>query len=429
MSPNPPSHPSGILIIARDFLPYCFTLGGVIRILKLAEYLRENGKDVHILCARGEEIGYFGYLELVKSLKVNYLEDRLQPIINRITDSSNETALQKVNRSSGAFRFLKKVVNEFSIPDVGVFFVVKFIREASRMIHDLGIRDVIVTSPPPSTLLVGYALKRKFGQRVNLLVDYRDSWTSRFEVARKKSNLLNKLNRLLEIRILKEADHFTYVSGPMLEALVPDIEGLRSKSILVMNGFDEKMLQPDQKQDTDPDCLRIGHFGRLMVTDTHKNPERLFCAIEGFRGKIKLCLYGDVVIPANWTERLGGIVERRGTVPHVEAIREMQKMDVLLLYHSVREGAKEVVTGKLFEYMLAQRPILVMGPPDMEAAEIVNRERIGYTVDLFDPPAVEAALRNVHALWKEGKLIRYGIANLKQYSRQHQYSKILPLLA
>lgn len=429
MPPLPPSHPSPVLIITRDFLPYCYSFGGIVRVLKLAEYLGESGVDVFVLAAKGEEISYFGYRDLVRGLKVTYLEDRLQPLLNRITDISSDSALQKINRSSYGFRLLKKFVNELSIPDVGVFFVRKFIREAAWMVRQHGIRNVLVTSPPPSMLLSGYALKRMFGDRINLIVDYRDSWTSRYEVARKKSDLLNRLNRRLEKRVLRKADHFTYVSPPMLEALAPHVDGLRSKSILVMNGFDKKMFHPGDQQDIDRNCLRIGHFGRLIVTDTYKNPERLFRAIAKFRGKIKLVLFGDVVIPANWKEPLDGIVECRGTVPHEEALREMRKMDLLLLYHSEREGAKEIVTGKIFEYMLAQRPILVMGSPGMEAAEIVRKERIGYTVDLFDPTAVESALGTLLELWKEGNLVRYDIGNLKQYSRQHQYSKILPLLA
>jgi glycosyltransferase involved in cell wall biosynthesis len=429
LPPPPPSHPSPVLIITRDFLPYCYSFGGIVRVLKLAEYLGENGVDVFVLAAKGVEISYFGYRDLVRGLKVTYLEDRLQPLLNRITDTTSGSALQKINRSSAGFLLLKKLVNELSVPDVGVFFVGKFIREATRMVRQYGIRNVIVTSPPPSMLLSGYALKKIFGDRINFIVDYRDSWTTRFEVARKKSNLLNWLNRRLEIRVLRKADHFTYVSRPMLEVLAPHVDDLRSKSILVMNGFDEKMFHPEKDPETGRDCLRIGHFGRLIVTDPLKNPERLFRSIGRFRGKIKLCLYGDVVIPANWKKPLDGIVECRGTVPHEEALREMQKMDLLLLYHSEREGAKEIITGKIFEYMLSQRPILVMGPPEMEAAEIVRKERIGYAVDLFDPTAMDSALRTLLELWKDGNLVRYDIGNLKQYSRQHQYSKLLPLLA
>jgi hypothetical protein len=31
-----------VLIITRDFAPYCFTSGGIVRMLNLAEYLGEN---------------------------------------------------------------------------------------------------------------------------------------------------------------------------------------------------------------------------------------------------------------------------------------------------------------------------------------------------------------------------------------------------
>lgn len=427
MSPTPPPHPSRILIITRDFLPYCFTLGGVIRILKLAEYLRDNGRDVHILCARGEEIGYFGYEGLVKCLDVTYLKDRLQPLVNRITCVSTENTLRKMDRSSGAFRLLKKIVNELSIPDVGVFFVGKFIREASRMIREQGIRNVIVTSPPPSTLLAGYALKRKFGERVNLLVDYRDSWNLGY-VGRKRTLLADRLNLAMENRVLGAADHFLHVSAPMLDALATRVSGLAAKATLVMNGYDENQLLVKAPPPPLSDRLRIGHFGRLGENEPHRNPERLFEALEKCMGSIRLVLYGDVSVSDRWRERLKDVVEFAGVVSHEEALRKMQEMDLLLLYHSEREGAKEVVTGKLFEYMLAGRPILAMGPPDMEAATIVTGERIGYTVDLFDPPAIEAVLRKVHALCKEGNLVRYDTGNLKRYSRQHQYSLILPLL-
>ncbi len=177
------------------------------------------------------------------------------------------------------------------------------------------------------------------------------------------------------------------------------------------------------------DKLRIGHFGRLRENETIRNPDRLFEAVEGLKDSVRLILYGDVSVSDRWKERLGEVVEFRGVVSHEEALREMQRMDVLLLYHSEREGSKEVVTGKLFEYMLAGRPILVLGPPHMEAAELVRRERIGYTTDLFDPKAVDSTLRSILDLRREGNLVRYDIESLKHYSRQHQYSKILPLLA
>ncbi len=234
------NHPK-VLIIARDFVPYCFSFGGVVRVLKLAEYLGENGVEVFVLAAKGEEISYYGYRDLVRSLKVTYMKDRLQPLLNRITDTSSDSALQKINRSSAGFRLFKKFVNEISIPDVGVYFVGKFIREASRMVRQHGIRNVLVTSPPPSTLLAGYALKRKFGDRVNLIVDYRDSWNIGY-VGRKRFPLADRLNRALENRILRNVDRFLHVSQPILDGLTPRVPDLAAKSTLVMNGYDVKQM-------------------------------------------------------------------------------------------------------------------------------------------------------------------------------------------
>ena len=427
MPPNPPSHPSPVLIITRDFLPYCFSLGGSIRILKLAEYLRDNGIDVHVLCARGEEIGYFGYEGLVKSLDVIYLKDRLQPLVNRITRDSAESALRKMDRSSGAFRLLKKAVNELSIPDVGVFFVGKFIREASRMVREQGIRNVIVTSPPPSTLLAGYALKRRFGGRVNLLVDYRDSWNLGY-VGRKRTLLADRLNLAMERRVLDAADHFLHVSAPMLDALATRVNGLAAKATLVMNGYDENQRLgeplPLRRRTGSASDTSAGSVG----SEPHRNPERLFAALEKCPGLVRLVLYGDVSVPDPWRERLKDVVEFAGVVPHEDALRKMQEMDLLLLYHSEREGAKEVVTGKLFEYMLAGRPILAMGAAEMEAADDRNPESGSGTrwTSSTRRPSMPSCGGSTRSGRKGTGPVRLG--NLKRYSRQHQYSMILPLL-
>jgi glycosyltransferase involved in cell wall biosynthesis len=416
-----------ILIIARDFIPYCFTFGGVVRILKLAEYLGENGFEVFILTAKGEPISYFGYEDLVSRLNVTYLKDRLQPLLNRITDSSSESTLQKIEKSSRAFGLLKKIANELSVPDIGVYFIGKFIRRGARMIREHGIRNVIVTSPPPSTLLVGLGLKKIFGDRIRFIADYRDSWNIEY-VAKKSFRPMNSLNRSLEKQVLDSTDFLVAVSKPILENLEARFPGLSNKSLLIMNGYDLTQLEGGYKTIEPHECLHIGHFGRLKENERHRHPGPLFEAIEKFAGRIKLFQYGEVSVSEDLRRRVEGTVKFKGSVPHRGAIEAMGEMDLLLLYHSEASGAKEVVTGKLFEYMLAQRPILVLGPPDMEAAEIVRKEGIGYTVDLFDPQDVERALSEILELWMDGNLIRYDIGKLRHYSRQYQYSKILKYL-
>ena len=122
-----------VLIIARDFLPYYPSLGGVIRVLKMAQFLQEQGCDVYVLCAKGEEISYFGYEDIVNKLKVVYVDDKLQRYYNKqaIVNTGNNG---EIKTSSSILHGLKNLINNFCIPDKGIFFVNCYVKEASKLI-------------------------------------------------------------------------------------------------------------------------------------------------------------------------------------------------------------------------------------------------------------------------------------------------------
>lgn len=204
-----------VLIIARDFLPYYPSLGGVIRVVKMAQFLQEQDYEVYVLCAKGVEISYFGYENVVSNLNITYVDDPLQSYYNRSvvtsTGNSEESAPSKLQG-------LKNLINDFCIPDKGVFFVNRYVREASRLIVEHNITTVIVSSPPHSTQIIGIKLKRKFGNKIKLIVDYRDSWNTR-GIFQKRHWLANRISLRKEKEVLRTADKFTYVSRPMLEKI------------------------------------------------------------------------------------------------------------------------------------------------------------------------------------------------------------------
>jgi glycosyltransferase involved in cell wall biosynthesis len=61
---------------------------------------------------------------------------------------------------------------------------------------------------------------------------------------------------------------------------------------------------------------------------------------------------------------------------------------------------RSVATGKLFEYLGARRPILVLGS-DTEAARIVAESGAGLSVSVSDASAIAAALRRLLAATPE----------------------------
>jgi len=78
--------------------------------------------------------------------------------------------------------------------------------------------------------------------------------------------------------------------------------------------------------------------------------------------------------------------------------------------------------------MVAERPILVVSPKGVEAGKLVQKENIGYVADIHDTKNVIDVLNQIYTLWEKDELLSYSIKSLEQYSRQYQYSKLLPLL-
>ena len=77
---------------------------------------------------------------------------------------------------------------------------------------------------------------------------------------------------------------------------------------------------------------------------------------------------------------------------------------LLLLIPDAGGRGKGVLSGKVFEYLAAERPILAVVPPDGAAAELIRAAGAGVVVAPDDVDGMSAALRDLHAQWRTGKL-------------------------
>jgi glycosyltransferase involved in cell wall biosynthesis len=110
----------------------------------------------------------------------------------------------------------------------------------------------------------------------------------------------------------------------------------------------------------------------------------------------------DVVLAGPLSEDERGLIagaEERGLVRWVGALERERTLalqraaDALLV---VTEGStrKSVATGKLFEYLAARKPILVLGD-ETAAARIVLEAGAGRVTSATDPKAIAEALREL----------------------------------
>ncbi len=419
-----------ILIITRDFLPYANSLGSVLRMLKLGDFLADRGYEVHILAAEGEPISTFGYEATLQRFTLHYAPDRFQRYSTRFWiaqqsagQGSHPAAKQSVTRwvKTRLLAYTYRVI----IPDGGLLSGRNLANAAQDIAERFHIRNVIVSSPPHSTQAIGYILKKRMGRRINYIFDYRDSWNT-LGIFAAKNPITRWVSKRMENSALRMADHITYQSAPVLTKLNNMFFNVSSKATLVMNGFDEKMTRGRPTIRPETKTISIGYFGAISdIPSSYRNPTTFFEAVEASKLPIKIIFFGDINLRGDWGRRLGEKIEVHANVSHDEALRRMSEMDLLMLLHTQEQGSDEVIPGKLFEYMLAERPILVLGPDGMEAKRITTVEGIGYTADASNKDEITATLLAIYSDWRENRLPEVDAKKLCNYSRQRQYMRLL----
>ena len=275
--------------------------------------------------------------------------------------------------ASKAMRFLR---GNLFIPDARNSWVKPAYKAACRIIEKENIQNVIISSPPHSSQLIGLRLKKKY-PNLNFIADLRDPWTDIYYY----NDLLHtswakKADAAYEKEVLVTADHVTVVSNGIKEMFGEKVPGLRDKILVIPNGFDEE----DFKIPSNPprDEFLLMHTGTLA--DTY-NPEVFFRVFRklidkyGERALLKAQFVGK------FSPQVRAFVDRydlaanvlfKEYVPHSEAVKHMRDCSALLLIIAEASNEKGLISGKIFEYLAARKPIVAIGPRHGDAEDIIS---------------------------------------------------------
>jgi glycosyltransferase involved in cell wall biosynthesis len=380
-----PTPPRRILLVAYYYPPLNST--GALRPAALGKWLRRRGHDVTVLTSL-----HVGHGPDDKASRVLRTRDLLATRVNW----RRQTLDVATGRQSGLWQPHAPLWSATFVPDVQFitwmpFAVVAALRLNRRFAFDV----VITTSPLESAHAPGLALSFR---GVPWVVDLRDGW--RFEAPRREWPLAiqRRLDDALERLVLRRADQIVTVSEPISRDIRARF-GVGAETIT--NGFDPDEIRgvlPPSVAVT-PDRLTLVHTGSL---GDERSIEPLVAAMTqiadqdpGLGRRLELILAGPL------TQQEHALLARpdfRCFVRHVgslarpEALALQRAADVLVLATTgVRSGE---ATGKLYEYLAACRPILVLGDRTA-AADIVRRARAGYVIPARDSEAAEATLRSL----------------------------------
>jgi glycosyltransferase involved in cell wall biosynthesis len=371
--------------------------GGVQRPLKLATHLPALGIETHVLAPDDP--------------KWLHRDEELQPptqaFVHRARYLGPRARLpaEELHGLTGtdlAIAQAKLAYRRLLLPDASVTWAPTAIPAAVRIVRQEGIDAVLTTSPPLSLNLIGSSVKRLTG--IPWVADQRDSVVQnadrRFERAavRLKEKALEGVVQL----VARHADAVVAVS----EAIADEVRAFdpAGQVRVIPNGcdFDDFAgleYRPDGR-------FRITHTGSFFGK---RSPRAFLTALaESGLDEAVARFVGDFrATDREWIDQLGlgGRLELIPYVPRRQALELQRDSEANLLLLPDAAGRGRVVpSGKIFEYLAAERPILAAVPTDGAAASLVRETGAGVVVAPDDEQGLREALVGLHARWRAGKL-------------------------
>ncbi len=217
---------------------------GVQRWLKFSKYLPAYGWEPVILTI---DPGYATYPALDNTL-TDEVPPRLKVHKTKATDYFRLYSRDKkripssgfaIDEGKGLFSWLSKFIRgNFFIPDPRKGWNRYAFMKACELIEKEEIRNVITTSPPHSTQLIGLKLKKKYPD-IKWIADLRDPWTDIYYYDRFHPTALSRMVDLnYEKSVLKSTDAIITVGASLKELFASKIHGLREKIEVISNGYD-----------------------------------------------------------------------------------------------------------------------------------------------------------------------------------------------
>jgi glycosyltransferase involved in cell wall biosynthesis len=369
----------------------------VQRPLKFATHLPALGIETHVLAP-----------DVPSSLPDAELELPTQAWIHRVryVGPSAGRPSEKLVAKEGFARIGTRAAligRRLLVPDENVPWSTFALPVAVRLVRREKIDVVLTTSPPPSLHLLGAAVKRTTGAA--WVADLRDPLTSHphrrgyeSQLARLKEKSVGGVGRL----VASQADAIVAASDAIAEearALDP-----KGKVVTIANGCDFDDFAGLEHHANDR--LRITHTGHFHGK---RDPKPFLRALaESGLEDVVARFAGDFrAADRDYAESLGlgDRIELLGDVSRRRSLELQRDSEALLLLIPDSGGrGKGVLTGKIFEYLAAERTIIAAVPPDGAAAQLVRDTNAGVVVSSDDVEGLREALVDLHRRWREGSL-------------------------
>lgn len=361
------------------------------------------------------------YLSLIKRFPLLHSKSKGQVLVDNKGNMSKTIFMKK---NLGRLMTYLFPLSHTRMPNREFTWAKPALRVAREITRRKRIDLIYSSSSPPTSAIVASRIQRETG--IPWIAEFRDLWSrNHFD---RRSRYFSCFEEMYERKILRNASALVTVSQPLKDELIY----LHKKPVyLIYNGFDEEDFQ---KEVPLSQSFTITYTG--IIYGGRRDPSPLFQAINILKNRDAMLIKnmqvkffgkdcGDIVY--SLAEKFGVREHVRccGHVDYESAIEAQKSSSLLLLLEINDPAAKGVLTGKLFEYLGAGRPILAVGCSEI-VGDLLQRTRAG--VSLNDPQEIARFLEESIGEYYSGNLnFTPDKAEIAKYTRRSQAENLISI--
>ncbi|NER23863.1 MAG: glycosyltransferase family 4 protein [Symploca sp. SIO1C2] len=399
-----------ILIVSYFFPPY--NCVGSVRVGKTAKYLIQLGHDVRVISADDQPLQKTLDLEIPSNLvyytqwfNVNFFIEKLLGGREKIAQQGYVFGKQDDKFSSKLFNKIKDFYKcFFHFPDQQIGWLPFAVNQAKKMLETWQ-PDIIYASAMPFTSLL-VAAQIHYISGIPWIAEFRDLWTDghNYHYPMFRSFFEKKL----EYNVLRSSKGLVTVSQPLAETLKK-----YNKSVeVIFNGFDPNDYPTSYHTQASSEFINITYTGIVYPAKQEIKP--FFDSIEA-NLPAKINFYSRTIHALNKfiknKEYINNCIFLHHPIPHKEALKAQYNADVLLFF--LWKNKAGILSGKIFEYIGAGKPILAIGSPEDSAAKLIKNNNLG--VVLSDPKKIADQIKDWADQKKKNGCVSYN-SNIESYS-------------
>lgn len=402
---------------------------GVQRVLKFAKYLPSFGWEPVVLTVKNGEYPALDATlekEVPKGCTV-YRTPSIEPfgLYKKFTGAqSGETIPVGVLTQEGV-NWKKKVAGwarlNLFVPDARIGWLPYAVRKGKAIISREKPALIFSSSPPHTVQLIAKKLAK--WSKLPWVADFRDPWTGIYHYDEAPKGMLsNRLDKYFENQVLTSADRITAVS--------PGFFNTKIKMIRLPNGYDYEDLD---RINTSSNNRRftIRYMGSLKIrqyVDSFFTVLEELSWIKEYLNNFQFDIIGQVdplVIEYIRKKSIRFPVKIHGYLDHEKAVRLIANADMLVHIVGRSRNSRAVVGGKLFEYLMVQKPVLAYGPVDGQASQILQETGLGRMFDYENKESARAFILENYNDWKFGTTDSHiKKDNIEKYERKQLTRKL-----